>query len=475
MSGSSASPIVSRSTSFSCKRVRERDALVVLEVAHRVGVERARGGGRAEQAAAEARALLVGPVDQLQRDRGRLALVRRAGPRARRSTPRQPSSQPPCGTASMCEPTTTILSRLALRSSPTGSRRRRARPSRRSRPSLPSSHSRAPRQSSLHASRRAPSGPPGQLRQLVQVLERTLPVEVRHARHDRRNSGARAGFLARMIRWGRIIGVSAAAFCLLVAGSQARAPQLAYGQGGASSSCDTRRARGGLRGPGRGVYRKAPKMQMRFTLQASHAGRAGVAQGRRAPASARGSPRRAASASTRTTRPSRTCSRPASYRAVVDFRWRDARGKTIRTERAISPVCKQPDARPDLVVRNVRVEDGAYVGVVFNRGREAAGPFAVDFLVDGAPVGTVEVDRAGAAGAGHGDVAAGAAALRGRDAARGGRRRARAGRRGRRGEQRLQRRLLSLVRPPTLERAMKTEIHPEYARPTCAAPAGTSS
>ena len=34
------------------QRVRERDALVVLELAHRVGVERAGGGGRAEQACA---------------------------------------------------------------------------------------------------------------------------------------------------------------------------------------------------------------------------------------------------------------------------------------------------------------------------------------------------------------------------------------------------------------------------------------
>ena len=42
-------------------------------------------------------------------------------------------------------------------------------------------------------------------------------------------------------------------------------------------------------------------------------------------------------------------------------------------------------------MRNVRVEDGSYVGVVFNRGREAAGPFAVDFLVEGVSVGTVEV------------------------------------------------------------------------------------
>ena len=42
-------------------------------------------------------------------------------------------------------------------------------------------------------------------------------------------------------------------------------------------------------------------------------------------------------------------------------------------------------------MRSVRFEDGSYVGVVFNRGREAAGPFAVDFLVDGTTMGTVDV------------------------------------------------------------------------------------
>ena len=49
--------------------VLEPLALAVLEVAHLVDVERARAGRGAEQAAAEARALLVGPVDEAQPDR----------------------------------------------------------------------------------------------------------------------------------------------------------------------------------------------------------------------------------------------------------------------------------------------------------------------------------------------------------------------------------------------------------------------
>ena len=43
-------------------------------------------------------------------------------------------------------------------------------------------------------------------------------------------------------------------------------------------------------------------------------------------------------------------------------------------------------------MRNVRFENGQYVATIFNRGRDsAAGQFAVDFIVDGVPLGTVEV------------------------------------------------------------------------------------
>jgi len=45
------------------QRVGERDAVAVAQPAHRRGVERAGGRAGAEQAAAEARALLVGPID----------------------------------------------------------------------------------------------------------------------------------------------------------------------------------------------------------------------------------------------------------------------------------------------------------------------------------------------------------------------------------------------------------------------------
>ena len=83
---------------------------------------------------------------------------------------------------------------------------------------------------------------------------------------------------------------------------------------------------------------------------------------------------------------------PASYRAVVSFRWRDARGRLVRGERAVSPICRQIDSRPDLVVRSVRVAaSGSYVAVIYNRGREPAGPFELDFLRDGERLGSARV------------------------------------------------------------------------------------
>ncbi len=81
---------------------------------------------------------------------------------------------------------------------------------------------------------------------------------------------------------------------------------------------------------------------------------------------------------------------PGEYRAVVQFRWRDARGHTLRSERAVSKACLQPDPRPDLVVKALKVGAG-YVALVANQGRGDAGPFTVAFLRNGAPLGTADV------------------------------------------------------------------------------------
>ena len=81
----------------------------------------------------------------------------------------------------------------------------------------------------------------------------------------------------------------------------------------------------------------------------------------------------------------------SNYRTVVTFRWRNAKGRTLRTERSTSPVCRVPETRPDLVLRSVADDSAGYVAKVFNRGRTAAGPFDVAFIVGGVPLGTTRV------------------------------------------------------------------------------------
>jgi CARDB len=81
---------------------------------------------------------------------------------------------------------------------------------------------------------------------------------------------------------------------------------------------------------------------------------------------------------------------PASYRAIVTFRWRDgATNRAHRREVRRTPVCRQPDLRPDLVVERV---DGVRTGpqrasygvVVRNNGQMATlVDTAVQLLVDG--------------------------------------------------------------------------------------------
>jgi hypothetical protein len=138
------------------------------------------------------------------------------------------------------------------------------------------------------------------------------------------------------------------------------------------------------------TYRRSAKMQMRFTLQA------------RTPEDVRWHKVNAPGFGGWITVPSgfakytyeKTVQQllaPASYRAVVQFRWRDARSKLLRSERATSPACRQPDSRPDLVLRDVKADPAGYVAVVFNRGREAANAFDVRFMRDGVLLGSARV------------------------------------------------------------------------------------
>jgi hypothetical protein len=180
-----------------------------------------------------------------------------------------------------------------------------------------------------------------------------------------------------MIRWGRIIGVFAGLFLVLVPAAHAAS----YGKA-VLTSCDKQLRTATFEG--RITALRRTKMQMRFTLQASTAD---APRWRRVDAPGFGT----------------WISAPAgygkyvydktveellvgvSYRTVVQFRWKDARGRVVRSERSTSRVCRQPDSRPDLTVR---YGPKGYVAVVVNRGRSAADAFAVDFLRAGEPAGT---------------------------------------------------------------------------------------
>jgi hypothetical protein len=147
-------------------------------VADRVRVQGARGGAGAEQAAPEARTLLVGPVDQLERDRGRLALVR--AQHLDRGEEAEAAVEPPAVRDGVdVRPDHDDLVAFARDRGPqvpgdvaldgrVGLRELAEQPFACAAPIL------APREPAC------PVRPAGQLRQLVQVLERTLPVEVRH-------------------------------------------------------------------------------------------------------------------------------------------------------------------------------------------------------------------------------------------------------------------------------------------------------
>ena len=140
-------------------------------------------GARAEQAAAEARALLVGPVDELERDAARLLGASARSTSRPPTTLSAPSSQPPFGTESRWPPTITKRSSRRRARSPTCCRPRRARRSRRrSRRARPASHSRAVIQVSVQATRWAPSSSPVSRRSSFRPATARAASDVRHQR-----------------------------------------------------------------------------------------------------------------------------------------------------------------------------------------------------------------------------------------------------------------------------------------------------
>ena len=88
---------------------------------------------------------------------------------------------------------------------------------------------------------------------------------------------------------------------------------------------------------------------------------------------------------------------PASYRAVVEFRWRNAAGKVMKTSRDTSRTCHQPDPRPNLSAGTLTVQPAAqpgrrrYVATLVNSGRGDAGPFEVDITREGTLLGALPI------------------------------------------------------------------------------------
>lgn len=80
---------------------------------------------------------------------------------------------------------------------------------------------------------------------------------------------------------------------------------------------------------------------------------------------------------------------PAAYRAVITFRWLDAKGHAQRTTTRTTATCEQPDPRPDLALAGldavgVGPTQAAYTVSIENEGHDDAEPFAVTITVGGA-------------------------------------------------------------------------------------------
>jgi CARDB len=143
--------------------------------------------------------------------------------------------------------------------------------------------------------------------------------------------------------------------------------------------------------------RGSERMQVRFTLQFKERGLAGwrrvVAEGLDRWETSYPGVRRYTYSKT-----VRNLSAPAWYRTVVRFRWLDDAGEVLMRARDSSRACRQPDMRPDLEVTAIaplaRLEPGParYEVALRNRGRTAAGPFAVAFSVGDHALDPVALD-----------------------------------------------------------------------------------
>ncbi len=140
----------------------------------------------------------------------------------------------------------------------------------------------------------------------------------------------------------------------------------------------------------------APRMQMRFTLQART-----PETGKWSKLSAPGfgswvGPAAGTSRYVYTKRVENLLA-PASYRVLLRFRWLDSDGDVVQRAKAYSPVCRQPDPRANLVVRSIGVQQAdrparrRYVVFVRNSGGSIADATSLLVTVDGAPLPRVPV------------------------------------------------------------------------------------
>lgn len=77
---------------------------------------------------------------------------------------------------------------------------------------------------------------------------------------------------------------------------------------------------------------------------------------------------------------------PAELRVQVTFRWLTPTGREVARLVRSSPVCRQPELRPDLRVVALSAGSGGYRVVVRNAGASPALGFLVGVVVDGRPL-----------------------------------------------------------------------------------------
>jgi hypothetical protein len=141
-----------------------------------------------------------------------------------------------------------------------------------------------------------------------------------------------------------------------------------------------------------GQVEDAAKMKMRFTLQARKPGKKAY---RRVAAPGFSGWTTADPGTSRYvfTRRVEGLLGPARYRAMVRFKWVDARGKTILSARKFSKACRQPDHRPNLKVKaHTRAGKRRYVALIANNGRTATGAFELQVAIAGTPLDPVSVE-----------------------------------------------------------------------------------